>query len=315
MMKTRKKSELFSMSFLDIMACGFGALVLILLISEFQETEIKVVINDANKFLDVNDLMETRINELSVIDDKIDTELIELSQINNNIKKLKIILKKRQLISKNLNDLASDNEYSINKKRSAQQNQPIEQNEASGIKIDSRYLVFIIDNSGSMQTSGPWSRVLQEIDSIIKTFPSLEGYLILNDAGKTIHGGSPWLNPSKSNRSTSINLLKANPNKYMSLSNPVIALKVAINRYGMNYKDVGVFIVGDDVQDNNRIENISNDILKLNSLPGGLKKVRINAIAFLTAKDEAIYQQQNMNYLILMRELTEQSGGAMVVVN
>ena len=314
-MKTRKKSELFSMSFLDIMACGFGALVLILLISEFQETEIKVVINDANKFLDANDLMETRINDLSVIDEKIDTELIELSQINNNIKKLKIILKKRQLISKNLNDLASDNEYSINKKRSAQQNQRIEQNEASGIKIDSRYLVFIIDNSGSMQTSGPWSRVLQEVDSIIQTFPNLEGYLILNDAGKTIHGGSPWLNPSKSNRSTSINLLKANPNKYMSLSNPVIALKVAINRYGKNYKDVGVFIVGDDVLDNNRIENISNDILKLNSLPGGLKKVRINAIAFLTAKDEAIYEQQNMNYLILMRELTEQSGGAMVVVN
>lgn len=303
------------MSFLDIMACGFGALVLILLISEFQETEIKVVINDANKFLDANDLMETRINDLSVIDEKIDTELIELSQINNNIKKLKIILKKRQLISKNLNDLASDNEYSINKKRSAQQNQRIEQNEASGIKIDSRYLVFIIDNSGSMQTSGPWSRVLQEVDSIIQTFPNLEGYLILNDAGKTIHGGSPWLNPSKSNRSTSINLLKANPNKYMSLSNPVIALKVAINRYGKNYKDVGVFIVGDDVLDNNRIENISNDILKLNSLPGGLKKVRINAIAFLTAKDEAIYEQQNMNYLILMRELTEQSGGAMVVVN
>jgi len=303
------------MSFLDIMACGFGALVLILLISEFQETEIKVVINDANKLLDTNDLMETRINELSVIDDKIDTELIELSQINNNIKKLKIILKKRQLISKNLNDLASDNEYSINKKRSAKQNQPIEQNEASGIKIDSRYLVFIIDNSGSMQTSGPWSRVLQEIDSIIQTFPSLEGYLILNDAGKTIHGGSPWLKPSKSNRSTSINLLKANPNKYMSLSNPVIALKVAINRYGVNYKDVGVFVVGDDVLDNNRIENISNDILKLNSLPGGLKKVRINAIAFLTAKDEAIYEQQNMNYLILMRELTEQSGGALVVVN
>ncbi|MDA8916552.1 hypothetical protein N9J63_04330 [Gammaproteobacteria bacterium] len=314
-MKTRKKSELFSMSFLDIMACGFGALVLILLISEFQETEIKVVINDANKLLDTNDLMETRINELSVIDDKIDTELIELSQINNNIQKLKIILKKRQLISKNLNDLASDNEYSINKKRSAKQNQPIEQNEASGIKIDSRYLVFIIDNSGSMQTSGPWSRVLQEIDSIIQTFPSLEGYLILNDAGKTIHGGSPWLKPSKSNRSTSINLLKANPNKYMSLSNPVIALKVAINRYGVNYKDVGVFVVGDDVLDNNRIENISNDILKLNSLPGGLKKVRINAIAFLTAKDEAIYEQQNMNYLILMRELTEQSGGALVVVN
>ena len=47
----------------------------------------------------------------------------------------------------------------------------------------------------------------------------------------------------------------------------------------------------------------------------GKKRVRINAIAFLTAKDEPIYEQQNMNYLMLMRELTEQSGGAMVVIN
>ena len=33
-MKEKKTTEVFSMSFLDIMACGFGALVLILLISE-----------------------------------------------------------------------------------------------------------------------------------------------------------------------------------------------------------------------------------------------------------------------------------------
>ena len=39
-MKEKKTTEVFSMSFLDIMACGFGALVLILLISEFNEVEI-----------------------------------------------------------------------------------------------------------------------------------------------------------------------------------------------------------------------------------------------------------------------------------
>jgi hypothetical protein len=38
--KEKKTTEVFSMSFLDIMACGFGALVLILLISEFNEIEI-----------------------------------------------------------------------------------------------------------------------------------------------------------------------------------------------------------------------------------------------------------------------------------
>ena len=54
-MKPKKTKEIFSMSFLDIMACGFGALVLILLISEFQESEIEIVENSADKFLLVSD--------------------------------------------------------------------------------------------------------------------------------------------------------------------------------------------------------------------------------------------------------------------
>lgn len=314
-MKVKKKYELFSMSFLDIMACGFGALVLILLISEFQETEIEVVTNDANDYLEAKELMDSQINKLARLEEEIEDELLNLSNIIKDKQQLEVILKKRQLVAKNLKSLASSKEYSIDKKKQLQSFNLVEQNEASGIKIDSKYLIFIIDNSGSMQTSGPWSRVLQEVDSIIQTFPNLEGYLVMNDAGNIIHGKSPWLSPTKINRSTSLKLLRANPNKFLSLSNPVLAIKKAINSYGKLYKDIGLFIVGDDVLDSNRIENISNDIMKLNALPNGDKKVRINAIAFLTAKDEPIYEQQNMNYLMLMRELTEQSGGAMVVIN
>ena len=143
--------------------------------------------------------------------------------------------------------------------------------DASGIKIDSKYLVFIIDNSGSMQTSGPWSNVIKEIDNIINTFPDLQGYLIMNDSGNIIHGGSPWLIPSKTNRRASINLLKVNPNKYMSLSNPILGLKQVINSYGNRFSDVGVFIVGDDVLDNNRMENISNSILQINKKKNTVK--------------------------------------------
>jgi hypothetical protein len=314
-MKSKKKYELFSMSFLDIMACGFGALVLILLISEFQESEIKITKNDANQFLDATELKNIKVKKLSLLEEDIQNELLNLSDAIKQKRLLESILKQRQIVAKNLNNLASRKEYSINKKKQLQNINFVEQNEASGIKIDSKYLVFIIDNSGSMQTSGPWSRVLKEVDSIIQTFPSLEGYLIMNDAGNIIHGKSPWLNPTKINRSTSLKLLRANPNKFLSLSNPVVALKKTINSYGTRYEDIGVFIVGDDVLDSNRIENISNEIMKLNSLPDGKKRVRINAIAFLTAKDEPIYEQQNMNYLMLMRELTEQSGGAMVVIN
>ena len=52
-MNKRKNNEVFSMSFLDIMACGFGALVLILLISEFNEVEIIENKYTAEMFLNI----------------------------------------------------------------------------------------------------------------------------------------------------------------------------------------------------------------------------------------------------------------------
>jgi hypothetical protein len=63
------------------------------------------------------------------------------------------------------------------------------------------------------------------------------------------------------------------------------------------------------------MNTVLNDIKLLNTKADGSNYVRINAISFLTSKDELAYTQQNKNYLILMRELTEQSGGALVVVN
>ena len=59
-MKEKKTSEVFSMSFLDIMACGFGALVLILLISEFNEDEIIENKYTADLFFDKQIIVQTK---------------------------------------------------------------------------------------------------------------------------------------------------------------------------------------------------------------------------------------------------------------
>jgi len=74
--------------------------------------------------------------------------------------------------------------------------------------------------------------------------------------------------------------------------------------------------MGDDILDQtSRIETISQEVLKLNTDLSGKTKVRVNAVGFLTSRANISQQQGNKNYLMLMRELTEQSGGAMVVVN
>lgn len=313
-MKKRQDKELFSMSFLDIMACGFGALVLILLISKFQELEIIIFENDASKLIKVKNEKILKIKKSESIDKIINNKIDNLLILNNELDDLNAELAKRITISSELDDLVNSTRSKISEKINSI-SAPEMQKEASGIRIDSKYLVFIIDNSASMIDSGPWSEVLNEIDGIINTFPNLDGYIVFNDAGYTFHGSNPWLAPSKANRKTSLDLLKINPYKYISTSNPIPALKIAINNYGKKYNDVGVFIIGDDVQENKRMNTVLNDIKTLNTKPDGSNYVRINAISFLTSKDESAYTQQNKNYLILMRELTEQSGGALVVVN
>ena len=51
-----------------------------------------------------------------------------------------------------------------------------------------------------MIEGAPWSRVVKEIETIIMTFPSLEGFMIMNDTGKNIVGGGNWVKPTKANR-------------------------------------------------------------------------------------------------------------------
>ena len=313
MSKQRKISELFSMSFLDIMACGFGALVLILLISEFQESEVKQVENNADIFLEAQEEKAKKIIKVESLDKLMSSNIEVLISTRQRLDVLKMELEKKSLISAKLNDLASDTDFQISKQRLKSLSAPMEQKEASGIKLDSRYLVFIIDTSGSME---PWVKIVQEIDNLIQTFPDLEGYMVMNDNGSIFHGGDPWLNPTKINRSASIGILRANRAKYGSLSNPIVGLKKVMRVWGDKYKDLGVFIMGDDILDQtSRIETISQEVLKLNTDLSGKTKVRVNAVGFLTSRANISQQQGNKNYLMLMRELTEQSGGAMVVVN
>ena len=51
-----------------------------------------------------------------------------------------------------------------------------------GIPVDSEYLVFVIDTSGSM--TGKWSRVMRELTNAIKVYPNIKGVQVLNGAGR-----------------------------------------------------------------------------------------------------------------------------------
>jgi hypothetical protein len=314
--KEKKTTEVFSMSFLDIMACGFGALVLILLISEFNEIEIIENKYTADLFVEKKDEVVTKTNQLDEVDKELTSKLRNLISIQEELDKVKNYLTKRTTVAESLTELSQLKESQIIVKKEDKK-EPEEQVVASGIRIDSRYLIFIIDNSGSMVEGAPWSRVVKEIETIITTFPSLEGFMVMNDTGKTIVGSGNWVEPSKSNRLDAVKKLR-NVNA-MTNSNPIPAIEKSINFYGKKFEDVGIFVIGDDIRENKDVDSRLLQINRINTKSDGSKYVRINALGFLTSRRLNVqgyaFEDDNTKYLTLMRELTEQNGGTLVVID
>jgi len=315
-MNKRKNNEVFSMSFLDIMACGFGALVLILLISEFNEVEIIENKYTAEMFLNIKNQLNQKKSDLSITQDNLDSKINELITIRTDLEATLNELKQKEEVVKNLSNLSDATSSQISVKTIELSSTP-KQIAASGIRIDSDYLIFIIDNSGSMIEGGPWNRVMEEISRIVITFPNLKGFMIMNDTGKIIQGDNPWLTPTPTNRKSAIDNLRNI--RTISNSNPIPAIELAINFYGRKYDNVGIFVIGDDIRESKDIDKRLLEINKINTKTDGSKYVRINALGFLTSRRLAAqgyaFEDDNNKYLTLMRELTEQNGGTLVVID
>ncbi len=315
-LKKKEPREIFSLSFLDIMSCGFGAIVLILLISQFQTNEVIIENNNTPSIQSLeNDIKKS--NEISLnlisIKENLEEKLINIKN-DLNIKELKLA----NFTSKAKDKIIKNRELSEKIKPTEDKNLKLPAKEAGGLNVDAEYVVFVIDNSGSMVEWGPWSSVIKEISIIIDAFPDLKGFQILNDQGaKMVSGSSKWIKDTPTNRK----LIKTSIKKFngISRSNPIPGLKIALNRYTNGIDKVGIFIVGDDItlQTGERTETIYKDIQKLNRI-GDKIKARINGLVFLTSRNSTNEYRKssiNMNLMFLnfINELSYSNMGSVVV--
>ena len=298
------------------MSCGFGAIVLILLISQFQTNEVIIKDNNIPSIESLeNDIKKSNAINYDLISTKEKLEK-KLTNISNDL-----INKKQKLT--NISSIATskiekNSELSELIKPIEEKNIKLPAKEAGGLNVDAEYVVFIIDNSGSMVEWGPWSSVIKEISNIIDAFPDLKGFQILNDQGaKMVSGSSKWIIDSAANRK----LIKTSIKKFtgISRSNPIPGLKIALNRYANGIDKVGIFIVGDDItlQTGERTETIYKDIQKLNRI-GNKIKARINGLVFLTSRNSTMQYRaasinQNLMFLNFINELSYTNMGSVVV--
>ena len=190
-MKTRNRRaiEEFSVSFLDVISCGFGAIILLLMITKtvqpvlLEKSQINLDGQVAFREKALFDI-KGQINELR-------RQVTDASgQLDDNLLALAIL---EQQLTKILGQFATtaerqdDNLTESEKLASAKQNLTDEMQRllgvdfrrstdlVGGIAVDSEYIIFVIDTSGSMFNAA-WPQVLKKVNETLSIYPRVKAY-------------------------------------------------------------------------------------------------------------------------------------------
>tara|TARA_B100001057_G_scaffold397096_1_gene407102 strand:- start:54 stop:995 length:942 start_codon:yes stop_codon:yes gene_type:complete len=306
----RRSSELFNLSFLDIISCGFGAIVILLLISKTGgensnlnqvEDGVKILIEaqDKNKFL--SERKKT-----------LDTQLLFLtntkSDLENDIKTIEKSIER--LSNKKRNAVGSNSEFSkklrnINTALQNSNNNNERDIEVGGIPVDSEYIVFIIDTSGSMQRI--WKKVMLYVEEIIKIHPTVKGFKIINDQGVPMGANDNYLMDTETYRAGAIAQLKNFSGQ--SSSNPVGGIISSLRKIKLNQK-TSLYIIGDDysMYGSKEFGKDLKIIKDLNTTISGKRKARIHGIGFISSEGSGL------EFSKFMRALTQENGGTFIAL-
>jgi hypothetical protein len=325
MARKNRETETFNLSFLDVICCGFGAVILLLVITKIYEP-ITIEASKADmealllalqqEIFDIRGdsvILDRNLNsletELASEADLVATMRSELRELQGqfapvgdeeDLEQKGELLAARQSLSAEMQKLLKD--Y-----RPADDDSTV-----GGIPVDSEYLVFVIDTSGSM-FQGPWRLVLQMVSETLQVYPTIKGIQVLNDEGQYMFSSyaGKWIPDTPGSRRNIIRRL-AGWNPY-SDSSPVEGITQAINSFYKPGRRVSIFVFGDDFP-RGSVESVVRYVDKINQADrDGNRLMRIHAVGFPTQFSRGT-SPNAIRYANLMRVLCERNGGSFVAL-
>jgi hypothetical protein len=323
-MSRRRAVEVFSLSFLDCICCGFGAIILLLVVTEL-DRPARLEVSRVNLQAQVRELRQ----QLEIIRGESDD--LE-RQLQGRVARLERERQKLQRLSGDLTNIqgqyaASRQDASVtntvaNELVAARQtltaemqrvlqdrmNRPVTE-AIAGIPIDSEYVIFVVDTSDSM-TRGHWDVNLRIIDEILAMYPHVKGLQVMNDQGIYLFADTKgrWLEDSPQQRSRIRE--RARYWHAFSQSNPVPGMEEAIRSYWSPEHRVSLFVLGDEFTGDS-IQAALDSIGNLNKADAdGRRAVRIHAIGF--PEEPGMSPYTSIRFAALMRLICEQNNGTFV---
>lgn len=328
-MRQRRAPAEFSLSFLDVICCGFGAVILLLMITKTVQPKIleRSTVEAAGRVADLTEQLFEIRGETTVLSRELSAKQEQISEFNERIAILQGALARTRSrydsldITRNSNSIIeqelaiarqtlSDEQRRLLGDNAEKKNQLI-----GGIPVDSEYIIFIIDTSGSM-FSYAWERMLQEMQATLNIYPEVKGIQVLNDMGNYLFSRyrGQWIPDTPARRDLIVRNL-ANWNVF-SNSSPVEGITAAVRTFYDPNKKISIYVFGDEFTGDS-IQSVVRTVDRLNSENvDGERRVRIHGVGFpVQFIRPPQLQVTGIRFATLMRELAYRNGGTFVGLN
>jgi hypothetical protein len=328
--KKDRNIDVFSLSFLDCICCGFGAMILLFVLSKFsapQQIEASKVDFKARIERLAEELHEIR-GETDILNRELTAKREQLSQEKRRLARLqgdisaiegRFAASKGDAEVQNIIDgqLARALQELTEEQKRLQRLQPRRRadGQVGGIPVDSEYIIFVIDTSNSMQR-GAWPLVQKKLQEALEVYPEVKGMQVMNDDGIYMFSQyeGKWI-PDTAGRRRVI-LATLGSWQPFSNSSPVEGIIEAIRGYHAADKRISLYVFGDEFS-GAAIQPVLDEVDRMNRSTGGAeRRVRIHAVGFPTVI-ERTQQPGNtgQRFATLMRALCYRNGGTFVGLN
>lgn len=321
--RNRRGIAEFSLSFLDVISCGFGAIILLLIISKTVEPVIleKTQLNLEGKIAQREQALHEirgRVTEMNRQVTDADAQLREtLRQVAARQRELTEILGRYATTETTQQEaLEATQQLAAARQTLTDEMQRLlgadfrrSTELVGGIAVDSEYIVFVIDTSGSM-FNVVWSQVMRKLEETLAIHPSVKGIQVMSDMGEYMfpRTAGEWMPDSPSRRAAIMQRMTSfNP---FSNSSPVEGIEAAIRTFASPERPMSIYVFGDDFTGRS-IEEAIRMVDRINPRDeNGRRMARIHAVGF------PVYLQYPSDRLFLfaalMRELAHRNDGTFV---
>ena len=322
--RERRSTEVFSMSFLDVISCGFGAIILLLVLNEVGEplqleqskedldAQVRAMQEELYEIRGTSDVLErelrARVEQLSEEKTRVARLRGDLSEVEGEFAATRAegetletlqgtLSSARQSLTEEMKRLlGSDFRRSVD--------QPI-----GGIPVDSEYVIFIVDTSGSMQTFS-WQRAQQKMREVLDIYPKVKGIQVMDDEGGYMFSEyrGKWIPDSPARRKAILEVFR----RWQSFSNssPVEGIVAAIRTFYSPENRISIYVFGDEFTGPS-IQDVVDTVERINRKDrSGQPRVRIHAIGFPLGPN--VPQYTSVRFATLMRILCARNGGTFV---